>query len=383
VYLDNAATTQKPKVVIQALTQYYEKTNSNVHRGVHYLSEKATLQYENVREQVKLFINAFTPEEIIFTKGTTDSINLLASSYGRKFLKAGDEILITAMEHHSNIVPWQLICEQTGAKLKVAAMNKSGELDVESFKSQLSSKTKMVSVVHMSNALGTVNPVEELTSLAHNAGAVVHLDCAQSISHIGLDVQKIGCDFVSFSGHKIYGPTGVGVFWGRRSLLEKMPPYQGGGDMIKTVTFEKTEFADLPNKFEAGTPNIEGVIGLGVAIDYVNSIGLQNIAEHEASLLARATSEIKKIEGIRVLADIDSKASVLSFVMEGVHPHDIGTIVDQEGVAIRTGHHCAQPVMDFFDVPATCRASFGLYNDDEDIDLLIAALKKVRKVFKK
>ncbi|MCC6278476.1 MAG: cysteine desulfurase [Oligoflexia bacterium] len=383
VYLDNAATTQKPLRVIEACQNYYLKTNANVHRGVHYLSEKATQEYEDVRKKLTKFINASSHEEIIFVRGTTEAINLIASSFGSAFLKTGDEILITAMEHHSNIVPWQLACQKAGAKLVVAPITKRGEVDVAKFKELLSQKTRLVSFVHLSNALGTLNDAQTLTRWAKEIGALVHIDCAQSVSHLPVDVQNLGCDFISFSSHKMYGPTGVGVLWGRKDILNKLPPYQGGGDMIRTVTFEKTEYADLPHKFEAGTPNIEGVIGLGAAIDFLNEVDLKNIHEYESELLKTAIMKLSKVPGLRFIGEAESRASVISFVLEGVHPHDIGTIVDQQGVAIRTGHHCAQPVMDFFEVPATCRASLGLYNTASDIDSLVEALLTVRKVFRR
>lgn len=380
-YLDNAATTQKPRVVLEAIRHYYAADNANIHRGVHTLSQRATIAYENARERIARFLNAASSKEIIFTRGTTESINLVAQSWGRANLKAGDEILISHMEHHSNIVPWQLLCQQTGAVLRVVPINDAGELDFDAFKALLTDRTRLVSVAHVSNSLGTINPVEEIIRLSHEAGALVLLDGAQAVQHLHVDVRALGADFYCFSGHKLYGPTGVGVLYGRESLLNAMPPWQGGGDMIASVSFEKTTFNVLPYKFEAGTPNIEGGIALGAAVDFVEDLGLENIAAHEAELLAYGTAAVLTVPGVRLVGTAARKTSVISFVMEGAHPHDIGTILDGEGVAIRTGHHCTQPVMDRFGVPATARASLAAYNTREDIDALVAALHKVNEVF--
>jgi cysteine desulfurase / selenocysteine lyase len=382
VYLDNAATSQKPTAVLDSLESYYRHDNSNIHRGVHTLSERATKAYEAARGKVKDFLNARSLEEVIFVRGTTEAINLVAHSYGAKFLKAGDEILLSAMEHHSNIVPWQMIAEHTGAKIRVIPMDDHGELMLEEFKKLLSPRTKILALVHVSNALGTINPVAEMTRMAHDVGAVVLLDGAQAVPHIAVDVQALGCDFYAFSSHKIYGPTGVGVLWGRKELLEHMPPYQGGGDMIRHVTFGRTIYNALPYKFEAGTPHIAGGIALGAALDYVSLVGLDAIAAHEADLLAYATQAVSEVPGVRLIGTAKAKAGVLSFMLEGIHPHDIGTILDHSGIAIRTGHHCAQPVMDRFGVPATARASFALYNTREEIDALVKGLYKVIEVFK-
>ena len=382
VYLDNAATTQKPHHVISMLETYYSEINSNVHRGIHYLSEKATQEYEAARVKCQNFINAKEPQEIIFTRGATESINLVAQAYGRKNIKKGDEILISHMEHHSNIVPWQILCEQTGANLKVIPISDEGELIYEKFLKLLSKKTKLLAITHMSNALGTINPIKEMVKDAHAKKAIVLVDGAQAAAHMKINVQDLDCDFYTFSGHKVYGPTGIGVLYGKEKILEAMPPYQGGGEMISSVTFEKTTYNVIPGKFEAGTPNIAGAIGLGRALDYVNSIGMQHIIKHEKELLVYATEELQKIPQLRIIGTAAYKAGVVSFVLDDIHPHDIGTIVDQEGVAIRTGHHCAQPVMQRFKVPATARASFGLYNTKEEIDALVKALYKVREVFK-
>jgi cysteine desulfurase/selenocysteine lyase len=380
VYLDNAATTQKPRAVIDALVNYYENTNANIHRGVHYLSEKATTEYEEAREKVATFLNARSSREIIYTRGTTEAINLVASTFGRANVKAGDEIVITGMEHHSNIVPWQLLCEQTGAKMRVAPVNVDGELIFEEFEKLLNERTKIVAVVYVSNALGTVNPVKEIVEKAHAVGAKVLLDGAQSSPHLKVDVQAVDCDFYTMSGHKIYGPTGIGVLYGKAELLEAMPPYQGGGDMISQVTWERTSWNVLPFKFEAGTPHIEGAIGLGAAIDWVENIGLENIARHESTLLAHATRLVQPLEGIRVIGTARNKASVLSFTMSGAHASDVGMILDSQGVAIRTGHHCAQPLMDFFGVVATARASFAAYNTLEEVETFVRALGKAREL---
>lgn len=380
-YLDNAATTHKPAAVIETLTKYYETINSNVHRGVHTLSELATNAYESSRETVRDFINAETVKEIIFTRGTTDSINLVAQTFGRQNLREGDEVLITGMEHHSNIVPWQLICDEKKAKLKVVSVKDNGELDFEEFEKIINEKTKIVAVTYVSNSLGTINPVREIIKKAHDLGIPVLLDGAQAVQHLNVDVQELDCDFFAFSGHKIYGPTGIGVLYGKKEMLEAMPPYQGGGDMISKVTFEKTTYNELPYKFEAGTPNIADAIGLGKAVEYIKQIGLSNIAGYEKELLDYATAELKKIDGLRIIGEAGEKCSVISFVFEDVHPHDVGTFLDFDGVAVRTGHHCTQPLMDRFNVPATTRASFAMYNTKEEVDILVNSLKKVLEVF--
>lgn len=382
VYFDNAATSQKPAQVIERIKQYYDRENSNIHRGVHTLSNLATNQYEIGRERIKKFINAEDSREIIFTKGTTDGINLVAESYLLDKLNEGDEIIISAMEHHSNIVPWQIAAERKNAKLKIIPMNIRGELKVEKFEGMINEKTKFVAVSHISNALGTVNPVKNIIETAHKYGIKVLVDGAQSIPHTKIDIKDMDCDFFAFSGHKVYGPTGIGALYGKEELLEDMRPYQGGGDMIRTVTFEKTIYNDLPYKFEAGTPNISGAIGLGEAIKYVNNIGIKNIEEYERSLLNYATETLETFEGLRIIGKAEKRAGVISFDINGIHPHDIGTILDQEGIAIRTGHHCAQPVMDFFNVPATARISFACYNTIEEIDIFSGALKKLYEVFK-
>lgn len=381
VYLDNAATAQKPRAVIEAISRYYEGTNSNVHRGVHYLSEQATNEYEEVRRTAQKFLNAADPREIIFVRGTTEGINLVAQSFGRTNVQAGDEILITGMEHHSNIVPWQIVSDERAATLRAAPINDAGELDLEAFSKMIGPKTKLVAVTHVSNALGTVNPVRRMVEIAHSFQVPVLVDGAQAAPHMKVDVQALGCDFYTFSGHKVYGPTGIGVLYGRAALLEKMPPYQGGGDMILSVTFEKTVYNRLPYKFEAGTPHIAGVIGLGAALDYVNRLGLEQIGAHESELLRYATDTLSAIPGLRIIGTARDKASVLSFTIEDIHPHDIGTILDQQGVAIRTGHHCSQPVMQHFGVEATARASFGLYNTKEEVDTLVRAIERAREVF--
>jgi cysteine desulfurase/selenocysteine lyase len=382
VYLDNAATSQKPSQVIAALDHYYSADNANIHRGVHTLSERATAAYEGGRDKVRQFLNAAERCEIVFVRGATEAINLVAQSYARPRLKPGDEILITEMEHHSNIVPWQMVCEQTGAVLKVVPINEAGELLLDDFHRLLSVRTKLAAVVHVSNALGTVNPVEEIIAAAHAQGVPVLLDGAQAVPHVAVDVQALDCDFYVFSGHKLYAPTGIGALYGKAALLEAMSPYQGGGDMIRTVTFAKTEYNALPYKFEAGTPHIAGGIGLGAAIDYVSKVGLPAIAAWEDELLRYATARVLEIPGVRLIGTARHKTGILSFVMDGVHPHDIGTILDHEGVAIRTGHHCAMPVMDHFAVPATARASLALYNTRDDIERLLAAIVKVKEVFR-
>jgi cysteine desulfurase/selenocysteine lyase len=381
VYLDNAATTQKPRAVLEAERDIYERYYANIHRGVHLLSVESTEAYERVREKVRDFIHASDSREIVFVRGTTEAINLVASSFGRARVGPGDEVLITALEHHSNIVPWQLLCEEKGARLRVVPMNDRGELLLDDLSRLLSEKTRILALAHLSNALGTVNPVSEIVRMAHARGIPVLIDGAQAVPRLSVDVQALDCDFYAFSGHKIYGPTGIGVLYGKSAMLESMPPYQGGGDMISSVTFEKTTFNVLPYKFEAGTPNIAGVIGLGAAIDYVQAIGIDPIERHEGELLTDATARISAIPGVRVIGTAAHKGGVLSFTIAGVHPHDIGTVLDREGVAVRTGHHCAQPVMDFFKVPATARASFGLYNKREEVDALIAGIHEVKRMF--
>ncbi|MBL1353541.1 MAG: cysteine desulfurase [Zetaproteobacteria bacterium] len=381
VYLDNAATTQKPQCVIDAVRHYYERDNSNIHRGVHTLSERATAAYEASRETIRGFFNAASTKEVIFTRGTTESINLIASSWGGQHIGKGDEILITHMEHHSNIVPWQMLCERTGAVLKVIPMNQAGELDMDAFTSLLSERTKLLGVVQMSNALGTINPIKTMIQQAHAVGALVLVDGAQAAAHMSVDVQALDIDFYVTSAHKMYGPTGVGVLIAKQALLEAMPPYQGGGDMILMVTFEKTQYNDLPHKFEAGTPNIAGVIGFGEAIRYIQGISLDKIVAREKVLLDYATQKAEAFDGLKQIGTAKEKACVLSFVMDGVHPHDLGTILDREAVAIRAGHHCAMPVMQFYKVPATARASFSIYNTEAEVDALFAALKKARDMF--
>jgi len=381
VYLDNAATCQKPQAVIDSIVQLYSHDYANVHRGVHSLSVRSTDKFEAARTKVKSFINAASDKEIIFVRGATEAINLVAQTYGKANIKAGDEILITAMEHHSNIVPWQMLCEQTGAVLKVAPINRQGELIYSEFEQLLSDKTKLVSVVHMSNALGTINPVKKIISAAHAKGIPVLLDGAQAIPHMAVDVQELDCDFYVFSGHKLYGPSGIGVLYGKQSLLEAMPPYQGGGDMIRKVTFEETEYNTLPYKFEAGTPAIADVIALGAAIDYLVAIGMDKIAAYEAELLDYATAKAKQIEGLTIIGEAEEKGAILSFTLNKIHPHDIGTMLDSLGIAIRAGHHCAMPVMDFYGVPATARASFAMYNTKQEIDVLMAGIQSLIEVF--
>ncbi len=381
VYLDNAATTQKPRIVIDALTEYYTTTNANIHRGVHLLSESATQAHERARKTVQTFLNAKESSEVIFVRGATEAINLVASSYGRQHVGPGDEILITAMEHHSNIVPWQILCDEKGARLRVAPISDDGELLINEFAKLLNSKTKLVAVTQVSNVLGTVNSVAQLVKLSHHRNVPVLVDGAQAVLHGAVDVRALDCDFYAFSGHKIYGPTGIGVLYGKRALLDAMPPYQGGGDMIRSVSFAKTIYNELPYKFEAGTPDIAGAIGLGAALDYVTSIGLDEIANHERGLLAYATSALQSIPGLRVIGTSREKSSVLSFVIEDIHPHDIGTILDKEGIAVRTGHHCAQPLMQRFGIPATARASLAMYNTTAEIDALVTGIDKVRGIF--
>ena len=381
VYLDNGATSQKPQAVIDELVRYYSTENANVHRGVHTLSQHATEDYEGARAKVKRLLNAADDHEIVFTRGTTDSINIVAQSLGKQTLEAGDEVIVSNMEHHSNIVPWQMLREEKGVVLRVVPIDESGELLMDEYERMLSPRTKLVSITHVSNALGTILPVEQIIGLAHAQGIPVMLDGAQAVPHMAVDVQKLDCDFYVFSGHKIFGPTGIGVLYGKAELLESMPPVQGGGDMIKSVTFERTIYNDLPYKFEAGTPNIAGAIGLGAAIDYVQSVGYQSFAAYEDELLEYGTKALETIEGLRIIGTAPRKAGILSFVMENVHPHDIGTILDAEGVAVRTGHHCAQPVMQRFQIPATVRASIAMYNTKEDIDALVRAIDRVIEVF--
>ena len=381
VYLDNAATSQKPKAVMDAILRYYEHENANIHRGVHYLSMRATEEYEAGRKSVQLFLNAARTSEIIFVRGTTEAINLVAQTYGRTNVGAGDEVLITAMEHHSNIVPWQLLCNEKGAKLRVAPINEEGELLLDEFERLLTPRTRIVAVGHVSNALGTINPVKQMIAMAHARNIPVLVDGAQAVPRMPVDVQDLNCDFYAFSGHKAYGPTGIGILYGKQALLEAMPPYQGGGEMISSVTFEKTLYNKVPHKFEAGTPDMSGAVGLHAAIDYLNDLGMENIAEHERELLSYATEKVSAIPGIRVVGTAKEKTGVLSFVMEGIHPHDIGTILDQEGIAIRTGHHCAQPLMDRYGIDATARASFGIYNTKQEVDALVRGIEKVREVF--
>ena len=381
VYLDNAATAQKPLAVIETLDHYYREYNANIHRGVHTLSERATSAYEGARETLRAFINAASSREIIYTRGTTEAINLVAQSYARNTLRAGDEILITAMEHHSNIVPWQLVCEQTGARLRVAPINDRGEVILEEYQRLLGPATRLVAVTHVSNALGTVNPVREMCALARAQGAVVLVDGAQAVPHGAVDVRALDCDFYAFSGHKLFGPTGIGVLYGREQLLDAMPPYQGGGDMIKMVSFDKTVYNDLPYKFEAGTPHIAGAIGLGAAVDYVTGLGLDAIHAYEQDLLHYAGAALAELDGVRLIGTAAARAGVLSFVMHGIHAHDLGTILDHEGVAIRAGHHCAMPVMERFGVPATARASFAFYNTRQEVDQLVRGLENAKKVF--
>ncbi len=381
VYLDNAATTQKPQSVIDAIVGFYTTECSNIHRGVHLLSEEATRHYEAARERLRRFINAAEDREIIFVRGATEGINLVAQTYGRTHVGAGDEVIISGLEHHSNIVPWQMLCEEKGATLRVIPIDQRGELLLEEYERMLGPRTRIVAVTQVSNALGTVTPIRGIIERAHSLGVPVLVDGAQAVQHLKVDVRALGSDFYVFSGHKMYGPTGVGVLYGRAELLEAMPPYQGGGDMISSVTFEKTIYNRIPYKFEAGTPNIAGGIALGAAVDYLDAVGLERIAAYEGELLAYGSEALSRLPGVRIIGTADDKASVLSFVIEGIHPHDIGTILDQEGIAIRTGHHCAQPVMDYFKVPATARASLAFYNTREDIDALVAGIRKVTEVF--
>jgi cysteine desulfurase/selenocysteine lyase len=381
VYLDNAATSQKPAKVIEAILRFYTHDCSNVHRGVHLLSERATEEYEGVRIKVQRFLNAPDSREIVFVRGTTEGINLVAQSYGRQNVKAGDEVLITAMEHHSNIVPWQILCEEKNAVLRVAPINDRGELILEEFEKLLNARTRLVAIAHVSNALGSINPVRQIVQMAHDLNVPVLVDGAQATPHMQVDVQELGCDFYALSGHKVFGPTGIGALYGKAELLEAMPPFQGGGDMISSVTFEKTIYNVIPYKFEAGTPNIAGVFGLGAALDYVNQIGLANITSYEHALLSYATEAINQISGVRIIGTAREKAGVISFVLDGVHAHDVGTILDREGIAVRTGHHCAQPVMDRFGVPATVRASLAFYNTKQEINALAAGIQRVKALF--
>jgi len=381
IYLDNAATSQKPKCVIEALTHFYQMDNANIHRGVHQLSERSTQSYEAARSKVQRFLNAANTREIIFVRGATEGINLVAQTYGRTHVSAGDEIVISAMEHHSNIVPWQMLCEEKGAVLRVIPINDRGEVEFDQFEKLLNHRTRLVAVSHVSNALGTINPVRAIINTAHSWNVPVLIDGAQAVPHMKVDVRDLDCDFYVFSGHKVFGPTGIGVLYGKEQLLEEMPPWQGGGDMIRSVTFEKTTYNELPYTFEAGTPDIAGVIGLGAAIDYLDQIGMDAVAAHEHDLLEYGTRALENISGLRLIGTAREKAGVLSFVIDGVHPHDAGTILDREGVAVRTGHHCAQPVMERFGVSATTRASLAFYNTREDIDGLVAGIQKVKEVF--
>ncbi len=381
VYLDNAATTQKPLAVLDAIDRYYREENANVHRGVHALSELATKKYEDARETIRTFINAASAKEIIFTRGATESINLVAATFGRKYLKPGDEVVITGLEHHSNIVPWQLICEEKQAKLRIAPIDNNGEVELEEFENLLSEKVKIAAISHVSNALGTVNPIRQMIESAHRFNIPVLVDGAQGLPHLKVDVRALDADFYAFSSHKIFGPTGLGILYGKERLLDALPPYQGGGDMIRSVTFEKTIFNELPYKFEAGTPHIEGAIGLGSALEYLKTLDWEAVVRYERDLIRSASDRLSEIEGVRIIGTAKEKAGVVSFVIDGIHPHDIGTILDQEGIAIRTGHHCAQPVMDRFGIPATARASFAFYNTMDEIDMLVEGIQKVKKVF--
>jgi cysteine desulfurase/selenocysteine lyase len=381
VYLDNAATSQKPRAVIDAITRYYEQENANIHRGVHFLSQLATSEHDRARQAVRSFINASDVKELIFVRGTTEAINLVAQTYGRVNVGSGDEVLITAMEHHSNIVPWQILCDVKGSKLRVAPINDAGELILDEFAKLLTSRTKIVAVAHVSNALGTVNPLAQIIELAHKKNIPVLVDGAQAVPHMKVDVQALDCDFYTLSSHKMFGPMGIGVLYGKAELLEAMPPYQGGGDMISSVTFEKTTYNKLPFKFEAGTPDVAGAIGLGAAVEYLNEVGMDNVAKYEHELLVYATDKLSAITGVGLIGTAKERAGVISFVIENVHPHDVGTILDQEGIAIRTGHHCAQPIMDRFGIPATARASFAFYNTKEEVDALVNGIVKVQEVF--
>tara|TARA_B110000438_G_scaffold77806_1_gene77984 strand:- start:292 stop:1506 length:1215 start_codon:yes stop_codon:yes gene_type:complete len=381
VYLDSAATTQKPKEVINSLNNYYKETNSNIHRGVHTLSQKATEKYEKARVMIANFIDATSSKEIIFVRGATEAVNLVASSYVKPLLMENDEIIISQMEHHANIVPWQMVCEEKKAKLKIIPIDENGELIINKFNELINKKTKFISLNHVSNSLGTINPIKKIIDIAHQKNIKIMIDGAQAVQHLEISMKDIDADFYCFSGHKMYAPTGIGILYGKKELLEQMPPYQGGGDMIKSVTFEKTTYNDIPNRFEAGTPNISGAIALGKAIEYINKIGISNINKHEEDLLNYATSKLKKINKVKIIGEAKEKAAVISFIIEGIHPHDIGTIMDSHGIAIRAGHHCTQPIMDFYNVPATARASFAIYNTKEDVDELVKAIEKCIKVF--
>lgn len=381
IYFDNAATTQKPQCVIDTVTNYYLHDNANIHRGIHTLAERASIAYENARIKVQQFINAKSPDEIIFVRGTTEAINLVAQSYGQKNFKENDEIILSTMEHHSNLVPWQLIAEKTGAKLQVINIFDNGELDLEHFKSLLNDRTKMLAITHVSNTLGTINPIKKMIKMAHKHNVPVLVDGAQSIAHLKIDVQDLDCDFFAFSGHKLYAPTGIGVLYGKQTLLDLMPPYQSGGGMIKTVTFEKTEFAELPRKFEAGTPNIEATIGLHTALDFLDKIGMDVISKHEDQLLKYANKKLSTINDLGIIGEAKNKTGVISLVFKNAHPHDVATILDSEGIAIRAGHHCNMPLMNHFNIPGTSRVSFGIYNTEEEIDVLISAIQKVKKFF--
>jgi cysteine desulfurase/selenocysteine lyase len=381
VYLDNAATTQKPASVIDALDAYYRHENANVHRGVHTLSQRATDDYESARARIARFIGGVATEEVIYTSGTTGGLNLVAQSYGRNVLRPGDDVVISGLEHHSNIVPWQLVCAQTGASLKVVPVNDAGEIELDAYERLLGPRTKIVAFTHVSNALGTITPIERVIRLAHDAGAIVVVDGAQAIAHVGVDVRALDCDFYAFSGHKIFGPTGIGALYGKAAILDAMPPYQGGGDMIRSVTFEKTEYNDLPYKFEAGTPNIAGAIGFGAAIDYVERVGIGAIAAYEDALLDYATRRVEAIPGLRIVGTAAHKAAIVSFTLDGVHAHDVGTILDNEGIAVRAGHHCAMPVMERFGISGTARASFALYNTFDEIDALASGIERVQRMF--
>jgi len=381
VYLDNAATAQKPRAVIDAIVKFYEVDCANIHRGVHELSQRSTAAYEETRSKVRRFLNARSNHEIIFVRGTTEGINLVTQTWGRANVKSGDEIIIAGLEHHSNIVPWQILCEQTGARLRIIPIDDRGDLLLDEYERLLGPRTRMVAIGHVSNALGTVNPVRRIVRMAHDAGALALIDGAQAVPHMQVDVTALDADFYAFSGHKLFGPTGIGVLYGKAELLDAMPPYQGGGDMIRTVTFEKTTYNDLPYKFEAGTPHIAGGIGLGAAVDYVTRLGIDKIAAYEHELLLYATEALERIPGLRIVGTAREKAAVLSFVMQGIHPHDIGTVLDHQGIAVRTGHHCAQPVMDRYHIPATTRASLAFYNTPAEIDALVAGLYKVKEVF--
>ncbi len=380
VYLDNGASTQKPSSVIEAEKYYYEHQYANIHRGVHYLSQIGTERYEGVRKQVQQFINAKHEHEIIYTKGTTNGINLVAYTFGRKFLKEGDEIVITELEHHSNIVPWQILCEEKKCVLKVIPMQEDGSIRIEDAEKFITTKTKLVSTLYVSNALGVINPIKEIIAIAHKYGAKVLIDAAQAVQHFEVDVQELGCDFLVFSGHKIYGPTGTGILYGKEELLNEMPPYEGGGDMIKSVSFAKTIYNDLPFKFEAGTPNIAGCVALGTAIEYVQNAGLENIKAYEAEVFKYATDKLSAIDGLKIYGTHSPKSSVISFLLNGIHPYDVGVVLDNQGIAIRTGHHCAQPIMDHFGIPGTCRASFAIYNTKEEVDILVDGINRARKM---